>query len=558
MAIGVSPTQCGTAPSAASSSSWTLTTTAALDAGEVGVLRVAFDNISTVDGDNNEVASITGGTGSWEKLAEYTNSQGTAANGVTVSAWLFTPSASNAVGTTITITLQSNRTQKVAALEKWSVGSGNSLRQTSEASIVTSQVDAAAGFGSVTYSGLTDKERLYLRVLGAEMSTTVSVSPTSGFTALSTYRSSTSSPISLLGEFDVATSTGSTSNPNFTPVADKVGLFLALEEYTPSGGSITGTATGDIGIITGTASASLQLVGTVNGSIGAITGTSVSKAPLLAVASGSIGAITGLGSASLAIRANAPGSIGPITGTASAKLTIRAIALGSIGQVTGSALSSARLRASVLGLIGQITGTASAKLTIRATAVGSIGPVTGTSSTDLETRAVANRSIGQVTGTATGQLAIRANASGSIGSITGSSSGAPSPTEANAAGSIGQITGTASAKLTIRAIALGLIGQVTGSSASSLRARASTLRSIGQITGSAVGFQSILNSGHVEGSIGSITGSALGRSGTAVPTHHIRLTVHVKSLQHTVSLKRTKFKTRPKPLSFTIEGHRND
>lgn len=74
MAIGTSSTQCGNGPSATSGTAWTLTTTAALDVGEVGVLRTSSDNISTVDGDNNEVVSVTGGTGTWEKLSEYTNS----------------------------------------------------------------------------------------------------------------------------------------------------------------------------------------------------------------------------------------------------------------------------------------------------------------------------------------------------------------------------------------------------------------------------------------------------------------------------------------------------
>ena len=238
MAIGTTPTQCGNGASAASSTSWTLTSTAAIDAGEVGVLRIANDNISTTDGDNSEITSVTGGTGTWEKLGEYTNSQGAAAGGVTVATWLFTPSASNASGTVFTITLASARTQKIAALEKWTVTSGNSLRQTTESAIVTSQVDAGAGFGSSSFTGLTSKERLYLRVLGAELSTTASVAPTTNFTALSSFRSSTSSPVSVLGEYRVNTSTGETSNPSFTPTADKAGMFFALEEYTPGGGAV--------------------------------------------------------------------------------------------------------------------------------------------------------------------------------------------------------------------------------------------------------------------------------------------------------------------------------
>ena len=471
MTIGASPTQCGNAPSAASSSSWTLATTATLDPGEVGVLRIALDNITATDGDNNEVTSVTGGDGTWEKLGEYTNSQGAGAAGVTVATWLFTPSSSNASGTVITITLASSRTQKIAALEKWNVGVGSSLRQTTGAAPVVSQVDAGGGFGSSSFSGLTDGERLYLRVLGAEMSTTASVSATAGFTALSTFRSSTSSPISLLGEFRVNTSTGETSNPAFTPTADKAGIFFALEEYSVGGGGspIAGSASGNIGAITGSASANLLISATASGNIGAITGAASGRVAIKGSANGNIGAITGSGTPRLSARASANGSIGAITGSAIARLTVRASGSGSIGAITGassgSSSSAPQTVGSASGNIGRITGSASARLAIKANAGGIIGAITGLGSARLASRASASGSIGRITGGASARLAIRASASGSIGAVTGNaggSSGAAPQIIGAGAGSIGRIIGAAVASLRITASAIRSIGAITG------------------------------------------------------------------------------------------------
>lgn len=537
MTIGASPTQCGNAPSAASGSSWTLATTATLDPGEVGVLRIALDNITATDGDNNEVASVTGGDGTWEKLGEYTNSQGAGAAGVTVATWLFTPSTSNTTGTVFTITLQSNRTQKIAALEKWTVGAGNSLRQTTEAAIITSQVDAGGGFGASTYSGLTSLERLYLRVLGAEMSTTASVAATADFTALSSFRSSTSSPISLLGEYRVNTSTDETSNPAFTPTADKAGLFFALEEYSVGGGGtpITGSANGNIGPITGSAAGALSISGNASGSIGAITGSASATLLISAAASGNIGAITGGATANLAIRGSATGGIGAITGAASGRVAIKASASGNIGAVTGGGTSRLSARASASGSIGAITGSATARLTVRASANGSIGAITGassgSSSSAPQTVGAANGSIGRITGSASARLAIKANAGGSIGAITGLGS-ARLASRGSVAGSIGRITGSASARLTIRASASGSIGAVTGNAGGSSGAAPQIIGagvgSIGRISGGAVAQLSITASGF--GSIGAITGIARAGGGGTATVRFISFAVEAKPL----------------------------
>lgn len=427
MTIGASPTQCGNAPSAASSSSWTLTTTADLDAGEVGVLRLAFDNISATDGDNDEVASVTGGTGTWEKLAEYTNSQGAGAAGVTVATWLFTPSANNATGTVFTITLQSNRTQKVAALEKWTVGSGSSLRQTVGAAVVTSQVDAGGGFGSATYSGLSSTERLYLRVLGAEMSTTASVSATSGYTALSTFRSSTSSPISLLGEFRVNTSTDETSNPAFTPTADKAGLFFALEEYsTGGGGSVSASASATLDDLTASAQAALAITGELTASLGAVTSSSSAALRIggqgnIALAPVLVASIT-----TLPINASIAASLNPLTSSASSTLTILGTAAATLGQLIVSANAGTEALPAIVGgadiTFGSLTLSASAQLTAlpanNASGSGNLGSITLSSSAKLAIASSASTTLGPAVLAATSSLIVTGIGSAALDAVS--------------------------------------------------------------------------------------------------------------------------------------------
>lgn len=431
MAIGATSTQCGNAPSAVSSASWTLTSTASLDAGEVGVLRVGLDNISAVDGDNNEVVSITGGSGTWTKLGEYTNSQGGQALGVTVSAWVFIPSGSNPVGTVFTITLSGSRTQKVAALEKWSVGAGKGLQQTTEAAYIVSQIDAGAGFGSSAYTGLTNKERLYLRVLGAEMSTTSSVAATSGFTALSTFRSSTSSPISLLGEFDVATSTGETSNPSFTPTADKAGMFFALEEYdlVPGGSGVSGSASAQLDNIQGSGNAGSVSNGTTSNTFGSLGSSNGAVILNNGAHSSFFGSLIQTASANSRSASSASGnlagiqqsSVGGVAAKASSNGTLAPIALGSQGSSIASAgaafnpgginlLGSASahsepvLTASFAGTFGSLGGSGSTTSSVSGSSVTNIEAVTTSGSTSTRISALASSALRTLGATGSGSL----------------------------------------------------------------------------------------------------------------------------------------------------------
>lgn len=228
----------GTGVSSTSSTTFTLTTaTNTLAAGDYAILVVTSDNTATADGDSTDHTSVSGGTGTWTKLGEYTNTVGgAAADGVTTSLWRFEATGTMALSTVITITLGTARVDKVASFWKFTVAAGKVLELDTEPATnpIGNGVDGANGFGSVAFSALTSKARLYFRGLGKEANTTTAITVSSNFTAITGNRSrNNASAITLRGEFRINTSTGETSNPTLAVVGDTAGLFAALVENDP-------------------------------------------------------------------------------------------------------------------------------------------------------------------------------------------------------------------------------------------------------------------------------------------------------------------------------------
>jgi len=227
----------GNGVSSTSSSSFTLTTTtnALSTSGDLAILSVATDNITTTDGATNDHTSVTGGTGTWTKLGEYTNGEGAAAAGVTTSLWLFQSTGTNAIGTVFTINLSGAVVDKASTGFKYTVGAGNSLQPSAtEVGIAT---DASNGYGSASFSGLSSLSRLYVRALGKEANTTTNITASTSFTRFGAQVRSrnNAAAIACTGEFRINTSTGETSNPTLAVSGDTAAVFAALEEYTPSG-----------------------------------------------------------------------------------------------------------------------------------------------------------------------------------------------------------------------------------------------------------------------------------------------------------------------------------
>lgn len=216
------------------------------------ILAITVDNNATVDGDNGEITSVTGGTGTWSKLGEYTNSNGAAAAGVTVACWLFKPSGNNATSTTFTINLGNAVVDKCASLWVFSHGAGNTVQLDPETTPQTAQVDAASGYGSCAFSGLTSQERLYFHSLGKEANVTGQITPTTNYTAIAAVRSrNNAAAVITRGQFRIFTGTSTTSNPTHVASGDAAGVLVALEELVPTTVSITAVTGAYAGQVTG-------------------------------------------------------------------------------------------------------------------------------------------------------------------------------------------------------------------------------------------------------------------------------------------------------------------
>lgn len=225
----------GTGASSTSNASYSMTTaTTTLAVGDVAILTSISDNTTTVDGDNSEVTSVTDSAGNrWTKLGEYTNSPGgVAADGVTCSVWMTKCTAQLNTGGTITINFNGNRTDKCCSAFAYTVAAGKVLNRA--APLVTSEVNAANGFGSSAFSGLVSQQRLYYRGLGKEANSTTDITVSGSFTLISMTRSrNNAAAVIVRGEFRINTSTGETSNPTLAVSGDTAGLFFALDEVTP-------------------------------------------------------------------------------------------------------------------------------------------------------------------------------------------------------------------------------------------------------------------------------------------------------------------------------------
>jgi hypothetical protein len=88
----------------------TLTTTAAASSGNLVVAVVTCDNNGTTDGDLSEISGVTIGGVAATKAVEYTNGQGTAQAGVTVSIWYLQLASNLASSSSIVATFTTNTT----------------------------------------------------------------------------------------------------------------------------------------------------------------------------------------------------------------------------------------------------------------------------------------------------------------------------------------------------------------------------------------------------------------------------------------------------------------
>ena len=206
--------------------------TEAFDVNNVAVLWFAGDDAATADTvDHNSLllTSVADSAGNvWTVQRCFTNVQATAAaNGATTCVATARVTSAIPIGGTITATFGTT-TAKAIVVREFTVAAGNALDVAgTPQDLANDGVDP----GSMTISGLTSGEYLFVRSTASERDATT-WTPTTNYTTSNcdtTTGGGSAANMNICGEFRVLTGTGDTSDPTGTAV-DNASIFIAFKE----------------------------------------------------------------------------------------------------------------------------------------------------------------------------------------------------------------------------------------------------------------------------------------------------------------------------------------
>jgi hypothetical protein len=134
-------------------------------------------------------------------------------------------------GSNITVNLSASITAKAVIGWVFSVGSGNTLSQENQSDLANDNADA----GSITISGLSNIEHLFIRGIAVEDNFTTFTATTSWTAFDHTGANTTGTPAAsnqtARGEFRIVTATSGTSDPT-TSNSDQASTLIAFKEIT--------------------------------------------------------------------------------------------------------------------------------------------------------------------------------------------------------------------------------------------------------------------------------------------------------------------------------------
>jgi hypothetical protein len=263
MTIAIVSGNRGTAGHKSSGTSLTLTPSAALAAGNYGLLAVVVDNVGTAEGETDDVSVTDTNGDTWIKLREQTEANTAALSGVTCALFLAELNAELNGTDTITITLTANATAKGAGLAELS--STDPLVLSTGGANGTNEV--AGTSYSVALSGLTSVPGLYVGMTAAENETGVVLDTAYTELAFAEIGSgvaggSATNVIAHVGTL-ANTSTGDTFDSTVAG-SDRATILVRLEEVAAGDVTLAGAGTGTssgLGLLTGT----VPVVGAADG-----------------------------------------------------------------------------------------------------------------------------------------------------------------------------------------------------------------------------------------------------------------------------------------------------
>lgn len=206
--------------------------------GEVLLLAVASDNVTTTDTNSNDhtgMSTTAGATVTWTKLYEYTNGQGGANSGVTVSLWAGVVVDDDAgTITNTTVTFSASLTKKAYAYERFTTSASAVVTEVGTRQVTA--VDGNANPGSLTLGSLSSREHLWFRGIGQETNSDTDMTATGSWTrfaggaAASTTGGGAAANIRCDIEWLISTATTATSAPTLGASCDNVSILVALDE----------------------------------------------------------------------------------------------------------------------------------------------------------------------------------------------------------------------------------------------------------------------------------------------------------------------------------------
>lgn len=215
---------------------WTIATgLGAVSSGQVLLIKLATDNVTTTDGNTNDHTAVSAGGQAMTKLREFTNGNAAAAAGATVSEWILVVGTALVADDDVVVNLAGTAPgngAKAATGWAFSKGAGTPLVVETGADKATDGVAP----GSLALSGLPNREYLALRAIAVETST-AGLTPTASWTALSiatTAAGGAATNVNVCGEFRIQTTTSFTSNPTGVAAADTANVLVAIYEGTAS------------------------------------------------------------------------------------------------------------------------------------------------------------------------------------------------------------------------------------------------------------------------------------------------------------------------------------
>jgi hypothetical protein len=222
----------GTATSKTSGTTLTATVSANVAAGDILIVIIAKDNTGTTDGDFAEVSGVSDSKGNtYTKAKEFTNGQGGAGSGATVSVWF--SKITTALGTTDTVTASfaSAITAKAMTLAEFSVAAGATLQVAASGATAGDAVSTL----STSITGLASAQ--YLFIAGdAYEGTCATKTESAGFTSIpsaGTTGGGAATNMCVYGAYQIATATGATYSPTFSAAADIAQVLVAFQERLP-------------------------------------------------------------------------------------------------------------------------------------------------------------------------------------------------------------------------------------------------------------------------------------------------------------------------------------